>query len=191
MRWFLLFLLHFNIDNKMNSKTITPRFYLLVSLIVAGAFLRLVPHWPNFTPIAAIALFGGTYIKRKELAFIIPVTALLLSDLVLGFHNTMIAVYASCMLIVALGFILSRSVSFKGVVAASLTSSLLFFLITNFAVWYSGLVVYPQNASGLAAAYVAGLPFLWNGILGDLFFNGVLFGSYYLITNKVTVFNRV
>lgn len=159
-------------------------------MVVAAAFMRLVPHWPNFTPIAAIALFGGTYIKRKELAFLIPVSALLLSDLFLGFHSTMIPVYASFLLIVSLGFILRRTVTVKGIVTASLASSLLFFLITNFAVWYSGLMFYPHTPAGLMASYVAGLPFFWNGLAGDLFYNGILFGAYYLITNKVSVFNR-
>jgi hypothetical protein len=174
----------------MGNKILTSRFYLIVSLIVAGAFMRLVPHWPNFTPIAAIALFGGTYIKRKELAFLIPVATLLLSDLILGFHNTMLAVYASFAMIVALGFVLRRFVSVHGVIIASLASSLLFFLVTNFAVWYSGLVPYPHTAVGLAASYTAGLPFLWNGMLGDLFYNAFLFGAYYLITNKVSVFKE-
>lgn len=174
----------------MGNKTLTSRFYLIISLILAGALLRLLPHWPNFTPIAAIALFGGTLIKRKELAFFIPVTALLLSDLLLGFHSTMIAVYASFMVIVVLGFILRRMVSVHGVIVASLASSVLFFLITNFAVWYSGFVPYPPTTAGLMASYIAGLPFLWNGVLGDLFYNGILFGIYYLLTNNVSVFNR-
>jgi len=69
-------------------------------------------------------------------------------------------------------------------------SSLLYFLVTNFAVWYSGLVPYPHTAAGLAASYTAGLPFLWNGMLGDLFYNAILFGAYYLITDKVSAFKE-
>lgn len=188
---FLLLLLHSNPKTEMENKTFTSNFYLIISLIAAGALMRLVPHWPNFTPVAAIALFGGTYLRRKELAFLIPVAALFLSDLLLGFHSTMAAVYASFALIVALGFILRRRVSPFGVVAASLASSVLFFLITNFAVWYSGMMPYPHTASGLATSYIAGLPFLWNGLAGDLFYNGILFGSYYLITNKIALFSKV
>ncbi|HOW32156.1 MAG TPA: hypothetical protein PLP88_11350 [Bacteroidales bacterium] len=171
----------------MKDKKVSQSLYLVISLIVAGALMRLIPHWPNFTPIAAIALFGGTYIRRKELAIVIPLAALFLSDLLLGFHSTMIAVYASFVLIATLGFLVRRNPSVINITGFSLASSVLFFLITNFAVWYSGLVPYSRDAAGLITAYVAGLPFLWNGMLGDLFYNGLLFGALYLINNRISL----
>ncbi len=190
MRRFFTIFAESQLNSAMGNKIFTTRFYLIVSLILMGAMMRLIPHWPNFTPIAAIALFGGTYIKRKELALILPFSALLISDLFLGFHSTMVAVYASFAIIVAMGFVLRRLVSVHGVVLASLASSLLFFLVTNFAVWYSGLVPYPHTTAGLTASYTAGLPFLWNGVMGDLFYNGILFGAYYLITSRISVFKE-
>ena len=152
--------------------------------------LRIIPHWPNFTPIAAIALFGGTYLKRKELAFLIPVIAMLLSDAILGFHNVMIPVYASFLLIVSLGFYLRTRVTAINVVSASLLSSLLFYLVTNYASWATGMMPYVPGFPGLMQSYIAGLPFFLNGIMGDLFFNGVFFGAFYLVTNKSKVFAR-
>ena len=77
---------------KMKKIEISPKFYVVLTMIFAAALMRLIPHWPNFTPIAATALFGGTFLKRKELAFLIPVSAMLLSDLVLGFHSSMFSV---------------------------------------------------------------------------------------------------
>jgi len=172
----------------MNKSLLTPKFYLVLSIIIAGAMLRLMPHWPNFTPIAAIALFGGTYLKRKDLAFIVPIAAMLLSDLILGFHNIMIPVYASFLLIVALGFLLRSRVSAITVISASLASSVIFFLVTNFASWSTGLFPYSHDVFGLMQAYIAGLPFFMNGITGDLFFNGIFFGALYLVTSKSKVF---
>jgi hypothetical protein len=174
----------------MNKQLFTPRFLVIISVIVGAAFLRLIPHWPNFTPIAGIALFGGTYLGRKHLAFIIPFAAMLLSDLLLGFHQTMFAVYSSFALIVGIGFLLRRHVSVITVISASLASSIVFFLVTNFAAWLSGLMPYPVNFNGLIEAYIAGLPFLNNGLLGDLFYNSVFFGGFYIVTQRYPLLAR-
>jgi hypothetical protein len=168
----------------MNKSLFSPRFLVIVAVITVAAFLRLLPHWPNFTPIAGIALFGGTYLGRKHLAFIVPLLAMLVSDLFLGFHQTMLAVYASFALIVGIGILLRKNIGIVSVIVASLSSSVLFFLITNFAAWQSGLMPYPANFNGLIEAYIAGLPFLNNGILGDLFYNTVFFGSFFLAVRR-------
>ncbi len=174
----------------MNKTLLTPRITVVISILIAGALLRIIPHWPNFTPVAAIALFGGTYLKRKDIAFLLPVAVMLISDAILGFHGVMIPVYASFLLIVGLGFILRRKVTALNLVSASLVSSLLFFLITNYASWATGLMPYSPGFPGLLQAYIAGLPFFLNGIMGDLFFNGLFFGAFYLITNRWQVFAR-
>jgi len=174
----------------MKKIELSPKFYLVVSLIFAGAMMRLVPHWPNFTPIAAIALFGGTFMKRKDLAFLIPMAAMLISDLIIGFHSTMLPVYLSFIAIVGLGLVLQRKVSVVNTITASLVSSVIFYLVTNFASWTSGLMPYPLNAGGLVQAYIAGLPFFFNGMLGDLFYNALLFGSLYLITSRQAVLSK-
>ena len=174
----------------MKKIEISPKLYVVLTMIFAGAVMRLIPHWPNFTPIAAIALFGGTFLKRKDLAFLIPVVAMLLSDLIIGFHSTMFAVYASFIAIVSLGLFLQSRLTVVNTISASLASSILFYLITNFASWTSGIMPYPMNVAGLMQSYVAGLPFFFNGILGDLFYNSVLFGALYLVTNRQTVFSK-
>src|ERR1700760_504272 len=111
-----------------------PRFVVLALMIVAAAALRLVPHLPNMTPIAAIALFGGAAFADKRLAFIVPLAALLLSDLVLGFSSSMGFVYGSFALIVAIGLWLQRHRTAPVILGAVLFSSVLFFAITNFGV---------------------------------------------------------
>ncbi len=174
----------------MKNKIISLEFIFIISVIIIGSLLRLIPHWPNFTPIAAIALFGGAHLNKKVLAIIIPTISLLLSDLLLGFHNYMLAVYFSFILTVFLGFIVKKKISILTVFSASLVSSILFFLITNFAVWYFS-PYYTGNLTGLMTCYTMGLPFLNNGILGDLLFNSVFFGIYYLAYKRFSFFAKV
>jgi hypothetical protein len=172
----------------MKKIELSPKLYIVLIMIFAGAMMRLIPHWPNFTPIAAIALFGGTFLKRKDLAFLVPVAAMLLSDLIIGFHSTMLPVYLSFIAIVAFGLILQKRLTVINTLSASLGASVLFYMVTNFASWTSGLMPYPMNAAGLMQSYIAGLPFLFNGILGDLFYTSVLFGAVYFSTNRQAIY---
>ncbi len=177
----------------MNNTTINSRLAVLASIIVAGALMRLIPHWPNFTPIAAMALFGGAYIGKKALAFIIPLAAMFLSDLVLGFHADMLAVYIAFTATVLIGFAISKKVSFGSVVLGSLSASVLFFLITNFSAWLS-IPFYTKDFAGLITAYTAGLAFFNNGsmgisfflndVVGTLFFSGVFFGAFSFVKQR-------
>jgi hypothetical protein len=175
----------------MKKTELTPKFYVVLTMIIAAAMMRLIPHWPNFTPIAAIALFGGTFLKRKDLAFLVPVVAMLVSDLIIGFHSTMLPVYLSFISIVGLGLVLKKRLTVVNTLSASLVASLIFYLVTNFASWTSGMMPYPMNTAGLMQCYIAGLPFLFNGALGDLFYTSVLFGAVYLITNPRVVYSRI
>jgi hypothetical protein len=174
----------------MKHKLFTPGFIFILAAILAAAFFRLIPHLPNFTPVAAIALFGGTYLNRKVFAFIIPLMALFISDIFIGFHTFMPAVYVSFIIIVALGFIVRKNIGIASVLTASIASSLLFFLITNFAVWFSS-PFYTQDLSGLLKCYAMGLPFLNNGILGDIFFNTSLFGLYFFACRRFSILAKI
>ena len=167
----------------MNLNNFTSKFWLLTIMILAAAFTRLIPHPPNFTAVGAMALFGGAYFSEKKLAFIVPMIAMLLSDLIIGFHNGMISVYFSFVLIVGIGIMLSRNIKFKNVVAASLISSILFFVLTNFQMWIQS-PLYAKNISGLIACYVAAIPFFHYTVLGDLLFVGILFGLFAAIQLK-------
>ncbi len=183
----------------MKKKTAAPRFIFILSIIIGGAFMRLIPHWPNFTPIAAIALFGGTYFTKKYLAFVIPIAAMFLSDLILGFHANMIAVYSSFAIIVLLGFLLRGRVKPISLFTASISSSIIFFLITNFSAWLTS-PIYPQNFLGLMESYTAGLAFFHNGtygisfflnnVLGTLTYNTLFFSIFYLAQAKFPILKK-
>jgi hypothetical protein len=184
----------------MNNIKTHSGLIFIISVIAAGAFFRFIPHWPNFTPIAAMALFGGAYLGRKHLAFIVPFGAMFLSDLILGFHKDMWAVYLAFGITVFIGSMIRRNIRVISIVSASVLSSVLFFLLTNFASWLSN-GMYPQTFAGLMQAYVAGLAFFNNGayglsffmneIAGALFYNGLFFGAYAIAKQKFPVLARV
>jgi len=150
-----------------------------VVIIIFAALMRLVPHPPNVAPIAAMALFGGAYLNKRY-ALIVPLVALFLSDIFLGFYSGMIFVYGSFFLTGLIGLWLKNHKTLQNIILASLTSSILFFLITNFGVWVTG-TMYAKSFSGLMESYIMGLPFFRNTLLGDLGYVGVFFGGYALV----------
>lgn len=171
-------------------KKISPNFWVLTLMVFVAAFVRLIPHPPNFAPIAAMALFGGTYFNKKSLAFIVPLTAMFLTDAIIGFYSYAWIVYLSFALIVLLGILMLKKVSVKKLIIASLTASVSFFAITNFGVWALG-TLYPKTSAGLMESYIAAIPFFQNALIGDLFFSGVMFGVYELVKNKVPALQKV
>lgn len=156
------------------------RLLALLAAIVAAAAMRLLPHPPNFSPIAAMALFSGAYLPRRALAFVAPFAALLLSDALLGgFYAGMEFVYLSFGLTVLIGWAIAGRKSPLAIGGAAVASSILFFALTNFGVWLlSGM--YPPTLAGLSACFVAAIPFFQNTLAGDLLFTALLFGGFAL-----------
>jgi hypothetical protein len=155
-------------------------FFVVFAIICIAAVLRILPHLPNFTPIAAMALLGGMYLRGKY-SFIIPIGAMLISDYFIGFYDwkLMASVYVGFLLIMFLGFIIKNNRKVTSVIGAGILGSLVFFLITNFSFWYF-MPFYEHSISGLAQAYIMGIPFLKNSILGDLFYVIMFVGAYEL-----------
>ncbi len=182
------------------SGKINLRFGILLLMILAAALSRLLPHPFNFTPIGAMALFGAAYFSNKKLAFILPFAAMWLSDL--WINNLMYDnggtfqwmgsawVYGSFIMISMLGLIALKRVRVGAVLGTSLLASILFFLITNFSVWY-GSVAYPKSIAGLMLCYEAGIPFFWNTLAGDLFYCAVLFGGFEFAQRRVPALSRL
>ncbi len=192
------------LPNSTPASAPTPAFspraraLLLFALIAAAAISRLVPHPPNFSPIEAMALFGGAYFLNRSWAVLAPLAAMFLSDLLLGILQGglyfeyfasahFLAIYACIALSAVLGFGLRGRVKSVRVLGYSIAGSLLFFLITNFAVWLTAtdIVQFPACSASLGACYVAGLPFLKWTVLGTLFYAAVLFGGYELLQRQV------
>lgn len=160
------------------------RIIALTILILAAVLLRFLPHPPNFTPIAALALFSGVLFRDRVMALAMPIGVMLVSDLFLGWHNTIPYVYVAFALMVFLGRSIRNQATVGYIAGGGITGALLFFLITNFGVWISG-TMYPATWEGLIAAYVAAVPFLHNMILGTLFYSAVFFGAFHLAERLV------
>lgn len=165
------------------------KYRIALALIVLAVLTRLLPHPHNFTPIAAVGLFCASVFSRPWLAFVVPFLSLFLSDLYINnvvyghFYEHFVWfgslwIYAAFGVVVVLGRLFLRHEAKAGqVVKASLSASVIFFLLTNLGVWAaSGM--YPHTPAGLLACYVAGLPFFGNTLLGDLLYSMVLFGGY-------------
>lgn len=155
-------------------------FFFIISavLIRVLSHFDVIPHIPNFAPIAAMALFGGVYFINKRYAILIPLAAMLVADIFIGFYSPwiMASVYGSFLLIGLLGLWLKDHKTLPNIIGASLIGSVAFFLLTNFAVWAVPHSLYPHTLQGLLQSYMMGLPFFRNTLMGDLFYTGAMFG---------------
>lgn len=150
----------------------------VLSLVLIAGLSRLIPHPWNFTALGAMALFSGARMPRKSLAFAAPILSLLWTDAILGFHATTIYVYAAVALITIIGFFANDKVI--RIAFGALAGSVLFFILTNFGVWFTQSL-YPHTIQGLIECYAMAIPFFGNQVLGDLFYTGLLFGAYSMI----------
>lgn len=152
-------------------------------IILLAAFSRLIPHLPNFTAVTAIALFAGAQYGKRLEAFLIPIAALLLSDLVLGaFYEGFYWIYIAFVLVVLLGTTIKQN-SIPSTFLTTIGASVLFFLISNFGVWL-GSGFYSQDFIGLVACYTAAIPFFRNAFLGDLVYVAIIFGAFEIIKRQ-------
>jgi hypothetical protein len=169
-------------DRNTGTPTWTLDLLLVVFLITFDVVARLLPHVPGFWPFAASALFAGRMIRTPALAFIVPLVALALSNAVLPGDDWRIlaVVYIAIAIPALLGMMTKNARVIFTVPAASIAGSLIFFVLTNFAVWAFG-TLYPRTWEGLVQCYIAALPFLDKTVIGDLFWAAVLFGGAALV----------
>ena len=181
--------------NRPLATSFAPGPLILGGMILVAALTRVVPHPWNFSPVEAMALFGGAYFASRSLAVLIPLAAMFLSDLILAVMNggsyweyfasaSFWLVYTCIALSTIMAFALRGKVSGVRVLGFSLAGSVLFFLITNFGTWL-GSSMYPQNAAGLMLAYAAGIPFFKGTLFGTLFYSALLFGGFELLRRRV------
>tara|TARA_B110000196_G_scaffold307072_1_gene306323 strand:- start:106 stop:681 length:576 start_codon:yes stop_codon:yes gene_type:complete len=166
-------------------------------IILLAAFTRIMPHPPNFSPMAAIGLFGAAHFAKKWQAFLIPLIGIWISDLVINnfiysshssnfvwFYDGFYWQYISYVFIIFAGlFIFNKGISVTKTLGGMLSSSGIFFLVSNFGVWAGG-TMYTKNITGLITCYAAGIPFIHNTIISDTLFTTVLFGTYYLLQTE-------
>lgn len=158
-------------------------------MILAAALSKFVPHPLNFAPIGAIALFAGAHFANKRAAFVVPLVALLIGDLITGLHILMPFVYGCFALNVVLGFWIKQQKSTTRILTATLFGAVVFFIVTNFGSWLA-YNTFPRTTPGLIACYAAGVPFFINSLLGDLFYTAVLFGGLAFAEARIPTLRR-
>jgi uncharacterized protein DUF6580 len=170
------------------SSVLTPRTLVLIGMIALAVAVRLLIHFVpgalpyNFTPVEAIALFGGAYFSDRRLAFIVPIAAMILADLIIGLHAMIPVIYGCIAASVVLGFGLRDKVSVLRVAGYGVAGSLLFFVVVSFVEWLIGDTDYCR--AGIVTCYVAALPFLKNWLAGTLVWSAVLFGGFELLKQR-------
>lgn len=168
------------------------RISFLISLVAIAAATRLLPHPPNFSPIGAMALFGAATVRSRFAAFLIPFAAMLLSDMVIGFHVLMPVVYACFAFYVVLGFWLQSRRTVLPIAGAALLGATVFYIVSNYANWYVFSQPpydalpgsFPHTFTGLIASYVSAIPYFGYWILGDAVYCTLLFGGLALAESK-------
>ncbi len=176
-------------------------FIVVLGLMIFGVFARLIPHIPNFTPTESIAIFGSAFLGYRYMSFLLPLGLIFIADFIINntiarsffpdtqglvlFSSYMIYTAIAIVAIVLLSKTMLKTINVKNVVLTVLASTVIFFLLTNFAAWADPKSLYPANASGLIASYIAGLPFVKVSLLGNLIFSGVLFGGKALIESML------
>lgn len=148
-------------------------------LVLVGVVTRLLPHPANMVPITAMAVWGGARVKQTPAAILIPLAAMVLSDLFLGWHSTIGYVYGSLIATVLLARWLTTRPTIARIGLATFFGSLLFYLVTNYGVWAVPMSMYPHTFAGLMASYINGLPFWRNSLIGDIGYTVILFGIDY------------
>lgn len=151
------------------------RVIVVLLLIGFAIWSRLIPHPANVTALTAVSLLAGAVLPRR-FALIIPLGAIIFSDLIIGLHSIVYATWGSFALIALLGMRL-KDIKMTNVAVASFASSTIFFAVTNFAVWMEGRM-YSMTFDGLVLCFTNAIPFYRNMMIGDFIYSAALFGLY-------------
>lgn len=172
---------------------------IICLFIFVAALSRILPHPPNFTAAGAMALFGAYYFKNKAWSFAIPILALWFSDIILNnivyseagstftlFNAGMIWVYGAFIAMIVFGIFFLKKINLSRLLFSGVIVGVIFFLISNFGVWLTS-TMYPDTWTGLIACYTAGLAFLRNSIIGNIFYVTLFFAAYEWMVNRKSI----
>jgi len=168
----------------------------VITFTAIGIISRLVPHLPNMTPVGATALFSSAKFGIKK-GLVILLLTMLITDLLLGLHSVMWATYGSFLLTLVIGRWVQKKYSLSRFLTGTLVSSILFFIITNFAVWLIPNGMYAKTLAGLIHCYVMAIPFFRNSLIGDFFYGFIFYYGYEVVkywniqNHKTLVFNKI
>ncbi|MBI1344771.1 hypothetical protein GC163_00630 [bacterium] len=170
-------------------------------LFVYSLFCRLLPYvlyhfgvsidpattwypW-NFAPLMAVSLFSGACASDRRWSFGLPLAVLVLSDFGIwavtghfdwAFPRSQPVIYACFAAAAGLGLLLRKRPNIMTSVPMAIAAETVFFLVTNFAVWYAGEGnTYAMTPTGLAACYAMGLPFFGRSLISTSLYTAALF----------------
>jgi hypothetical protein len=180
----------------INKMTKNNTVLFVIATVFVASVSRLIPHLPNFTPIIAMSLMAGSVLQNKRLSLLVVLLSMFVSDvLTIHFINysfttysgyffsfSAVSVYASIIAIVLFGDKLANFKPSARLALAGVSAGLFFWLITNFALWMSG-IMYPTNAAGLSTCFAMAIPFLSNQLIGDVLFTLVFASLFSLMQN--------
>jgi len=169
-------------------------YFSFVGMLAVAAMIRLLPHMPNFTPVEGITLFGAAYLSRKHLAYILPIITLYLTDLIINntvarsffadqegfiwFSDYMIFNVLALIIIAFVSRPILTKVNYYTVPLAAVSSSVLFFAVSNFGVWITSHGAYTKDLQGLMACFTAALPFFRTSLASTFLFTAVIFAAF-------------
>ncbi|MEO7769293.1 MAG: DUF6580 family putative transport protein [Ferruginibacter sp.] len=177
------------------DKSIVVSFVLLV--LIASLY-RIMPGRPfGFAPQIAMALFSGSIIKNKKYSFLLPISSMLVSDMIYevlftyhispipGFYSGQLMNYFLFAAVTVVGFMIKKE-NWLHIAAGSVAGATFYFIASNFVVWAGGGLTlnnlpYARTWDGLMTCFAAGIPFYKASLYSTLFFSGILFGGYFLI----------
>lgn len=171
----LLFCIKLFKQNNLEIDKMKKLIILNVGIILLAGLVRILPHPWNFTPVLAACIYSGCYLNNIFLALSLPLIAVFAGDVSLGLYNGIIWVYTAYIFVILLGVLFKDNFSFKKNALLAVSGSIIFFIISNFGVWFGG-TIYPKNLAGLTACYIAAIPFFYNSLLGTLMYSGIFFG---------------
>ena len=156
---------------------------ICIGIFLALSMSRFIPHPPNFTSLIALsfyvpALFGFRYLPALLISFVI-------TDYIIGFHNTVFFTWGSVIIIAIISKYFSNSILTR--ISGALTGAVIFFLITNFGVWFGGM--YQPNFFGLTESYIMGLPFFGYSIISTFLFSTLIETIYKFAKYRFRIFN--
>ncbi len=179
-----------------NSELVTPGSLMLLAMIIVAALTRLIPHPMNFSPVEAMALFAGAYFAHRGMAVLVPLLAMLISDIALATINGgmyaeyfasagFVSIYA-CIAVISFGGMLLRGrVGVLSVALAGFSGALLFFLVSNGLMWLSAAKPYCDIS--LVSCYSAAIPFFKNQLAGVAVYSTILFGGFAFARRQISV----
>lgn len=183
---------------------ITKRDIILFAIIVAVALIRVLnntsPNFEalaNYSPVAAMALFGAAGFKGSIKAMIVSVLALLLSDFVLyetlykNYSTSFLYegwywVYGAFVLMAMVGRLIIKSISVRSVATAVIAAVFIHWIVTDFGVWF-GSTTYPQTLAGFWACLAAAIPFELRLLSATIIYSAVMFGLSSIITYRFSL----